>query len=61
MPMHPEATYGCDAALITSVIELSSIVIAATVEQLPAGYEQVDGAVLRWIATEARANGLTRH
>lgn len=61
MSMHPETTYGCDAANITSVIARSSIVIAAAAEQLPAGYDQIDVAVLHWIATEARATRLTRH
>jgi hypothetical protein len=52
--MHPEATYRCDIATITSMIERSSIVVSAAAERLPAGYEQVDVAILRWIATEGR-------
>ena len=52
--MHPNATYGCDIATITSVIERSDIVVSAAAERLPAAYEQVDVAILRWIAAEGR-------
>ena len=52
--MHPDATYGCDIATITSVIERSGIIVLAAPERLPAGYEQVDVAILRWIAAEGR-------
>jgi hypothetical protein len=52
--MHPDTTYGCDMATITSVIERSSIVVSAAAERFPAGYEQVDVAILRWIAAEGR-------
>jgi hypothetical protein len=59
--MHPDATYGCDIATITSVIERSSIVVSAATERLPAGYEYVDVAILRWIATEGRRGRQARH
>jgi hypothetical protein len=58
--MHPEAAYGLDIAAITDVIERSDIVIAAAAERLPAGYEQVDVAVLRWIAAEGRRSRRVR-
>ena len=60
--MHPEATYDLDIATITAAIERSGIVVRAPVERLPAGYEQVDVAVLCWIVTEARRGAsLARH
>jgi hypothetical protein len=53
--MHPDATYNIDIATITSVIERSDIVVvAAAAERLPAGYDQIDAAVLRWIISEGR-------
>ena len=52
--MHPDATYNLDIATITSVIERSGIVVAAAAERLPAGYDQIDAAVLRWIISEGR-------
>jgi hypothetical protein len=52
--MHPDATYNLDIATIISVIERSDIVVAAATERLPAGYEQIDVAVLRWIVAEGR-------
>jgi hypothetical protein len=52
--MHPDATYNLDIATITSVIERSGIVVAAAAERLPAGYDQIDIAVLRWIVAEGR-------
>jgi hypothetical protein len=52
--MHPDSTYGCDIATITTVIERSSIVVSTAPERLPASYEQVDVAILRWIAAEGR-------
>jgi hypothetical protein len=58
--MHTESTCGCDIATITSVIARSGIVAAAA-ERLPAGYEQIDVAILRWIATETRSGRLVRH
>jgi hypothetical protein len=60
--MHLSATYGCDIATITSVIARSGIVVSTAGERLPAGYEQVDVAILHWIAAEGRRIGrLTRH
>jgi hypothetical protein len=59
--MHLEATYGCDVETIASVIERSDIVVNEPVECLPEGYEQVDVAVLHWIAAEARRARLARH
>ena len=59
--MHPDATYGCDIATITSVIERSGIIVLAAPERLPAGYEQIDATILRWIATEARSGRFVRH
>jgi hypothetical protein len=52
--MHPDATYNLDIATITSAIERSDIVVAAAAERLPAGYDQIDVAVLRWIVSEGR-------
>jgi hypothetical protein len=59
--MHSEATYGCDIATITSMIERSSIVVSAAAERLPAGYEQVDVAILRWIAAQGQRGGRAGH
>jgi hypothetical protein len=53
-----------DLETITCVIARSPIVIAApaqTVAPLPAGYDQVDIAVLRWIALESQRTALARH
>jgi hypothetical protein len=50
--MQLQASYGCDIATIISVIERSSIVVRAAAKRLPADYDQVDAAILRWIATE---------
>jgi hypothetical protein len=61
--MHPESTYGCDIATITAVVARSGIVVvaAAAAERLPAGYEQVDVAILRWIGRETHSGRLVRH
>jgi hypothetical protein len=52
--MHLDATYNLDIATITSVIKRSDILVAAAAERLPAGYDQVDVAVLRWIVSDGR-------
>ena len=52
--MHLDAAYNLDIATITSVIERSDIVVAAAAERLPAGYDQIDVAVLRWIVAEGQ-------
>jgi hypothetical protein len=59
--MNPDATYGCDIATIILVIERSSIVVSTAAERLPAGYEQVDVAILRWIAAEGRRSRHAGH
>jgi hypothetical protein len=53
-----------DLQTITCMIARSPIVVATltqAVTRLPAGYDQVDIAVLRWIALESRRAGLARH
>jgi len=53
-----------DLQTITRVIARSQIVVAVpapAVTRLPAGYDQVDIAVLRWIALESRRASLARH
>jgi hypothetical protein len=55
-----------DLQTITCVIARSQIVVAVAapapaVTRLPAGYDQVDIAVLRWIALESRRAALARH
>ena len=53
-----------DLETIRCVIARSPIVIAApaqTVAPLPAGYDQVDVAVLRWIALESRRTAVAGH
>jgi hypothetical protein len=62
--MNPEATYGCDmttsdmatsdVATIVSTIARSAIRVATDADSLPAGYEQVDVAILRWIFEQGR-------
>jgi hypothetical protein len=57
--MNPEATYGCDMmtsdmATIVSTIGRSAIRVATDADSLPAGYEQVDVAILRWISEQGR-------
>jgi hypothetical protein len=59
--MNLDTSYGCDIATIISVIGRSDIVVRTAAEQLPAGYEQVDVAILRWIVTEALGVRLARH
>jgi hypothetical protein len=53
-----------DLQTITRMIERSAIVVAVpaqAVTRLPAGFDQVDIAVLRWIALESRRAALARH
>jgi hypothetical protein len=53
-----------DLQTITRMIARSPITVttpALAVTRLPAGYDQVDIAVLRWIALESRRAGLARH
>jgi hypothetical protein len=53
-----------DLQTITFMIARSPIVVATlkqAITRLPAGYDQVDIAVLRWIALESRRAGLARH
>jgi hypothetical protein len=57
--------YRSDLETLTSAIAQSPIVVAvpaAAVARLPAGYDQVDVAILRWIAVEGRRIGdFARH
>ena len=55
---------GSDLQTITRMIERSPILVAVpaqAVPRFPAGFEQVDIAVLRWIALESRRADLARH
>jgi hypothetical protein len=53
-----------DLETLTELIARSPIVVVAPAEAvacLPAGFEQMDIAILRWIALESRHAGLARH
>jgi len=53
-----------DLETITTVIARSPIVVASQTEvlaRLPAGFDEVDVAILRWIALESRRAALARH
>jgi hypothetical protein len=43
-----------DVATLAAVIAHSQIVVAATAKRLPPGYDDVDIAILEWIAAEGR-------
>jgi hypothetical protein len=64
--MKPATTPYCsDLETLTLTIAHSPIVVAApaaAMARLPAGYDQVDVAILRWIAVEGRRTShLVRH
>ena len=46
-----------DAEMLAAVIARSQIIVAAPARRLPAGYDEVDIAVLEWIASEGRRMG----
>jgi hypothetical protein len=43
-----------DVATLAVVIARSQIIVAQASERLPAGYDDVDVAILEWIAAEGR-------
>jgi hypothetical protein len=46
-----------DVETLAAVIAHSQIVVAATRRRLPAGFDEVDIAILDWIITESRHLG----
>jgi hypothetical protein len=57
-------TYPSDLTTITSLVARSPIMVAApaqAIARLPAGFDQVDVAILRWISLESRRAALARH
>jgi hypothetical protein len=43
-----------DVATLAAVIACSQIIVAQASRRLPAGYDDVDVAILEWIAAEGR-------
>jgi hypothetical protein len=46
-----------DLETLAAVIARSQIIVAAPAKRLPAGYDDVDVAILEWIAAEGRHAG----
>ena len=58
MPRQAAITVGRpDLATLAAVIGHSQIVVARQVAQLPAGFDDVDVAILDWIASEGLRSG----